>query len=61
MFFINYALDRFPEYETDLLEDKKTFTDVSRDDWFYMAVCEAANSHECYYRADESEIWSLVI
>ena len=61
VFFINYALDRFPEYETDLLEDKKTFTDVSRDDWFYMAVCEAANSHECYYRADESEIWSLVI
>lgn len=44
---LNRVLCRAPETENDLLSDMKVWPDNNPDDWYYLAVQEATNSH-CY-------------
>lgn len=43
---INRVLCRQPETASDLLRGMTTFTDCAEGDWCYLAIQEAANSHD---------------
>ena len=44
---VNRALNRLPEYPTDLLEDMVTWPDnMNPNAWYYLYIQEATNSHE---------------
>jgi len=43
---VNRMLERQPELEEDLLSNMTTFPDNPSDAWYYLAIQEAANSHE---------------
>lgn len=60
--FINNALGRMPESENDLLPDMKVFNDNSdTNKWYYIAIQEAANSHEYALKNTGYETWTLVL
>ena len=42
----NRLLERVPENEDALLPSRITWSDVPAEAWYYLAVCEATNSHE---------------
>lgn len=59
--FINNALGRVPENTDDLLPDMKVFKDnANASVWYYLAVQEAANSHEYALKNTGFETWNLV-
>ena len=44
---VNRALNRLPEYPSDLLEDMVTWPDnMNQNAWYYLYIQEATNSHE---------------
>ena len=43
---INRVLCRMPEKNADLLKGMSSFTDCAEDDWCYLAIQEATNSHD---------------
>ena len=43
---INRVLCRMPEENADLLKGMSSFTDCAEDDWCYLAIQEATNSHD---------------
>jgi len=60
--FINNALGRVPSSTEDLLPDMKVFKDNTDDKkWYYIAVQEAANSHEYALNSSGNETWTLVL
>ena len=52
MTMINRVLQRLPESEDDLLHDMRVWPDNQPEDWFYLAVQEATNSHDFDRKAD---------
>ncbi len=53
MTLINRVLNRQPESETDLLPDMIAWKDNSdKSAWYYLAVCEATNSHDFEMKED---------
>lgn len=52
MTMINRVLQRLPENENDLLRDMIVWPDNSPEDWHYLAVQEATNSHEFERKPD---------
>ena len=53
MTLINRVLNRQPESEADLLPDMIAWKDNSDESaWYYLAVCEATNSHDFEMKAD---------
>jgi len=58
---INRVLQRSPKTQDDLHKDMITFSDNSDEfSWYYIAIQEAANSHEYNRNADGSESWTQV-
>ena len=58
MTMINRVLNRIPEEESDLLTGMNVWPDCNPGDWFYLAVQEAANSHDFKHKAGNYEIWT---
>ena len=59
MTMINRVLQRLPENESDLLKDMIVWPDNSPEDWYYLAVQEATNSHEFKRKSDDlHESWT---
>ena len=58
MTMINRVLQRLPETEDDLLDDMNVWPDNQPQDWYYLAVQEATNSHD-FDRKDDGvhETW----
>ena len=52
MTMINRVLQRLPEDEDDLLDDMNVWPDNQPDDWYYLAVQEATNSHDFNRKSD---------
>lgn len=52
MTMINRVLQRLPEDEDDLLDDMNVWPDNQPDDWYYLAVQEATNSHDFDRKSD---------
>ena len=53
MTLVNRVLNRLPESKDDLLEGMKTWSDNANENaWYYLAVQEATNSHECEMKED---------
>ena len=59
MTMINRVLQRLPEDEDDLLPDMNVWPDNQPQDWYYLAVQEATNSHD-FDRKDDGvhEHWT---
>ena len=57
MTMINRVLNRIPEDASDLLPDMNVWPDCNPGDWFYLAVQEATNSHNCKHKAGNYETW----
>jgi uncharacterized repeat protein (TIGR02543 family) len=56
---INRVLCRIPESESDLLADMNTWPDnMDTDQWYYLAVQEATNSHDFAEKGAVSETWN---
>ena len=55
---INRVLCRLPEDTDDLLSGMNTWTDCHEDDWFYLAIQEATNSHDCVAKDRVYESWT---
>ena len=59
MTMINRMLQRLPEEENDLLPDMNIWPDNQPDDWYYLAVQEATNSHDFSRKSDRiHEHWN---
>lgn len=59
MTMINRMLQRLPEDENDLLPDMNIWPDNQPDDWYYLAVQEATNSHDFSRKSDRiHEHWN---
>ena len=59
---INRVLDRNPLTAADLLPGMKTFTDNQNPlEWYYVAIQEAANSHEYTRNELGTESWTSLI
>ena len=58
MTMINRVLNRIPEDESDLLPGMNVWPDCNPGDWFYLAVQEATNSHDCEHKANNYETWT---
>ena len=56
MTMINRVLNRTPDDEDDLLDNMNVWPDCTPDDWFYLAVQEATNSHDFKYQG--GEVWT---
>ena len=52
MTIVNRVLGRLPETKDDLLDVMITWTDNNPDAWYYLAVQEATNSHNCTIKED---------
>ena len=52
MTMINRMLQRLPEDEDDLLDDMNVWPDNQPDEWYYLAVQEATNSHDFNRKSD---------
>ena len=57
MTMINRVLNRIPEDESDLLPDMNVWPDNRPEDWFYLAVQEATNTHEYVHKGEIYETW----
>ncbi len=58
---INRVLGRNPEKESDLLSGMKEWDDnMDTDQWYYIDVQEASNSHEYSRRQNYSEYWTKI-
>ena len=55
---INRVLCRLPEDTDDLLSGMNTWTDCHEDDWFYLAIQEATNSHDFVAKDWVYESWT---
>ena len=55
---INRVLCRLPEDTDDLLSGMNTWTDCHEDDWFYLAIQEATNSHDFVTKDRVYESWT---
>jgi uncharacterized repeat protein (TIGR02543 family) len=55
---INRVLCRIPEDVSDLLEEMNTWPDNTTDDWYYLAVQEATNSHDYQQKGEINETWT---
>jgi len=57
---INRVLNRLPESPADLLSGMITFPDnMNTNEWYYLAIQEAANSHKYVMKADgKHETWT---
>ena len=55
---INRVLCRLPEDTDDLLSGMNTWTDCHEDDWFYLAIQEATNSHDFVAKDRAYESWT---
>jgi hypothetical protein len=59
MTLINRVLLRIPEKESDLLAQMVTWPDNESENWFYLAVQEATNSHDFSRKSDGvHETWT---
>ena len=54
---INRVLNRLPEDENDLLDGMNIWPDNNQRDWYYLAVQEAANSHDFDRKGEVHEQW----
>ena len=52
MTMLNRMLQRLPEDEDDLLDDMNVWPDNQPDEWYYLAVQEATNSHDFNRKSD---------
>ena len=53
MTIVNRVLGRLPESEADLLPEMNKWKDNSDTNaWYYLAVQEATNSHDCMQKDD---------
>ena len=57
---INRVLCRQPEEADDLLPGMNTWTDCRADDWFYLAIQEAGNSHDYRPKDETYESWTVL-
>ena len=57
---INRVLCRQPEEADDLLPGMNTWTDCRADDWFYLAIQEAGNSHDYRPKDETYESWTAL-
>ena len=55
---INRVLNRIPETKADLLSNMIIWPDNNEDDWFYLAMCEATNSHNFDMKNHVYEKWT---
>ncbi|MBR3870607.1 MAG: InlB B-repeat-containing protein [Clostridia bacterium] len=55
---INRVLNRIPETKADLLANMIIWPDNDEDDWFYLAMCEATNSHNFDMKNHVYEKWT---
>jgi hypothetical protein len=56
---INRVLCRMPEREEDLLPDMNTWPDnLDPNQWYYLAIQEATNSHDHKARGEIHETWT---
>ena len=60
MTMINRMLQRVPESAEDLLPDMITWPDNKPDDWYYLAVQEATNSHDFTRKISGYETWTAL-
>lgn len=58
MTMINRVLNRIPEENSDLLANMNVWPDCTTNDWFYLAVQEATNSHDFKHKAGNYETWT---
>ena len=56
MTMINRVLNRTPDDGDDLLDNMNVWPDCTPNDWFYLAVQEATNSHDFKYQG--GEVWT---
>lgn len=57
MTMINRVLCRIPEDESDLLTGMNVWPDNQPNDWYYLAVQEATNSHDWRQKGEIYESW----
>jgi uncharacterized repeat protein (TIGR02543 family) len=57
---INRVLCRIPESESDLIQEEMNLWPDNRntDAWYYLAVQEATNSHDCNRKGEIYETWT---
>jgi len=55
---INRVLNRIPETKADLLANMIIWPDNDENDWFYLAMCEATNSHNFDMKNHVYEKWT---
>ena len=55
---INRVLCRLPEDTEDLLPGMNVWTDCDEDDWYYLAIQEATNSHDYETKDRVYESWT---
>ena len=60
MTMINRMLQRVPESAEDLLPDMITWPDNKPNDWYYLAVQEATNSHDFTRKISGYETWTAL-
>lgn len=60
MTMINRMLQRVPEFAEDLLPDMITWPDNKPNDWYYLAVQEATNSHDFTRKISGYETWTAL-
>lgn len=60
MTMINRMLQRVPESAEDLLPDMITWPDNKPNDWYYLAVQEATNSHVFTRKVNGYETWTAL-
>ncbi|MDO5785125.1 MAG: S-layer homology domain-containing protein [Eubacteriales bacterium] len=58
MSIINRVLCRLPENESDLLSGMNVWPDNKPGTWYYLAVQEATNSHDCVHKGEIYEKWT---
>ena len=58
---LNRVLNRAPQYTSDLLSGRNTFSDVGAASWYYLDVEEAANSHTYTRKTSGCEYWNKLI
>ena len=58
MTMVNRVLNRIPEETSDLLSNMNVWPDCTTNDWFYLAVQEATNSHDFKHKAGNYETWT---
>ena len=58
MTIINRMLCRIPENDDDLLADMNVWSDNNPQDWYYLAVQEATNSHNYEHKDGIYERWT---